>query len=148
MFNSSLIEHGHSPRNMEWNVLEDHISDEVKRAYDAAGETNVRGYSFSHKEHADQVVVVLINFNLWDTAVVDVNVKSDGAVGGDYKYYDEYHVVGVGGDGLQTKTVAVNGESLLYSNGTFPTWKAVSGDGTVAMAPKSIAFIHAHSSAA
>lgn len=123
------------------------VDGDAERISNVDGETNVRGYAFEHRDDSNRLVMVLINFNLWDTVEVDVNIKAS-EWGLEFPLnFDEYHIVGVGEDGLKTKTIAVNGVVLKYTNGQFPSLKPIrrpgsDRDGIITVSPKSIVFVH------
>merc|ERR1712003_52130 len=71
----------------EWNLADDDILDEVKDMYDAAEETYVRGYSFSYKNDVNDYMIVLINYHLWNTALVNITIENNE----DRKYFYGYN---------------------------------------------------------
>eukprot|EP01084_Bolivina_argentea_P004809 9111_1 len=123
----------------KWNLSKDDILDEVKNMYNAAQETYVRGYSFSYKNNSDEYMIILLNYHLWNIGMVNISIINNNNIIYDY---DEYHIVGIGADGIKTKTIQVNGVTLTYENGQFPNIKPISGNGIVEMAPKTITFVH------
>ncbi len=85
-------------------------------------------------------MVILINFNLWDSAIVDVNVAMGDMNGKEsensYKF-EEYHLRG----DLMSTVVEVNGQNLTFSNGKFPELTPIEGNGVVKMLPASIVWV-------
>merc|ERR1712107_164913 len=132
VFNSSLAlanetaswtAHAEYEGELDWNLVGDDILEQVRESYDAEAETYVRGYAFAAKESVADYLLVLLNFHLWDAATVDVAIQN--AQGRKYEYgYDEFHIVGIGADGLKTKQIEINGARMQYEGGQFPTYEA------------------------
>ncbi len=98
----------------------------------------VRAWSFALKnDNKNGVYVVLVNYGLYKDEIIDINVIDSNGI---YKYY-EYHIIGIGYDGLQTQTISVNGKLLRFENQKFPLLEALNGTGSVIVKPKSIVFV-------
>eukprot|EP01084_Bolivina_argentea_P223948 378806_1 len=95
---------------------------------------NFRAYSYNGEN--DEIVLVMINFDLSAKANVRYNINNNMT----YNAY-EYHLESYGAT-LESRIMTVNGRPLLYENETFPNISGIIGDGkTTSLLPSTLSFI-------
>ena len=96
---------------------------------------NFRAYAFNGKNDND-VVMALINFDLNNDAQITWSISNSVTYNA-----NEYYLKTVG-DSLQSRIMSVNNVSMVYSNGVFPKFEPIKGNGNSAtLEPSTIAFV-------
>ncbi len=99
---------------------------------------NVRGFAFRSKKSSDNIVLALINFDLKNSANINIVVNGTSKTFNSDEYYLKPN-----GTELNSRMINVNDVLMEYKPpGNFPTLQSVKGNGkSISLDPARIAFV-------
>eukprot|EP01084_Bolivina_argentea_P051103 93987_1 len=99
---------------------------------------NVRGFAFRSKKSSNNIVLALINFDLKNSANINIVVNGTSTT-----YQSDEYYLKPNGTELNSRMINVNDVLMEYKPpGTFPTLKSVKGNGkSIQLSPARIAFV-------